>query len=59
VDAACPKKQTMFVICGAALYIDDDDRVVHVADNIGLIELCRTTYEASGLGADYVDQFIR
>ena len=47
------------VICGAVLYIDDDDKVVHVEDNIGLIELCRTTYEASGLGADYVDQFIR
>ncbi len=55
----CPEMQTMFVICGAVLYIDDDDRVVHVEDNIGLIELCRTTYETSGLGADYVDQFVR
>ena len=51
--------QTLFVICGAVLYIDDDDKVVHVEDNVGLIELCRTTYEANGLGADFVDQFIR
>ena len=32
---------------------------MHVEDNVGLIELCRETYEACGLGADYVDQFIR
>jgi len=51
--------QTVFVICGPVLYIDDEDRVVHVEDNIGLIELCKTTYEASGLGVHYVDQFIR
>ena len=41
VDDDCPEMQTMFVICGAVLYIDDDDKVVHVEDNIGLIELCR------------------
>ena len=59
VDEDCPEMQTMFVILGPVLYIDDDDKVVHVEDNIGLIELCRQTYGASGLGAEYVDQFIR
>jgi len=59
VDDDCPEMQTMFVICGAVLYIDDDDRVVHVEDNIGLIEQARDHYHNVGLGADFVDQFIR
>jgi quercetin dioxygenase-like cupin family protein len=59
VEDDCPEMQTVFIICGPVLYIDDKDTVVHVEDNVGLIELCKTTYEANGLGADYVDQFIR
>jgi hypothetical protein len=51
--------QTMFVICGPVLYIDGEDTVVHIEDNIGLIELARERYGANGLGADFVDQFIR
>ena len=41
------------------LYIDDNDTVVHVEDNVGLIELCTRDVRGNGLGADYVDQFIR
>jgi hypothetical protein len=41
------------------LRIDAADRVVHVEDNIGLIELARERYAANGPGADFVDQFIR
>jgi quercetin dioxygenase-like cupin family protein len=59
VDEDCPEMQTIFIICGPVLYIDDRDEVMHVEDNVGLIELCKTTYEGNGLGADYVDQFIR
>jgi quercetin dioxygenase-like cupin family protein len=59
VDDGCEEMQTFFVICGAVLYIDDDDAVVHVEDNVGLIELCKEAYAANGLGADFVDQFIR
>ena len=55
----CDEMQTVFFIGGAVLYIDDGDKVVHVEDNIGLIETCREHYEKVGLGADYVDQFIR
>ena len=40
VDGDCDEMQTFFVICGAVLYIDDNDTVVHVEDNVGLIELC-------------------
>jgi hypothetical protein len=44
---------------GPALYIDDDGTVVHVEDNVGLIEHCKKAYELTGLGEDFVDQFIR
>ena len=47
------------MICGPVLYIDDAERVIHVEDNINLIELARERYAANGLGADFVDQFIR
>lgn len=58
-DGSCDEMQTMFVILGPVLYIDDGDNVVHVEDNVGLIELAREKYAESGLGADFVDQFIR
>jgi quercetin dioxygenase-like cupin family protein len=59
VDGDCEEMQTVFFIQGPVLYIDDADAVVHVEDNVGLIELCKTEYEKVGLGADFVDQFIR
>ncbi|HVG87838.1 MAG: 2,4'-dihydroxyacetophenone dioxygenase family protein [Gaiellales bacterium] len=59
VDGEHDEMQTVFIICGPVLYIDDNDAVVHVEDNIGLIEQARDHYETVGLGADFVDQFIR
>ena len=59
VDDDCEEMQTLFIICGAVLYIDDSDAVVHVEDNVALIELCREHFERVGLGVDFVDQFIR
>ena len=50
---------TFFYIGGAVLYTDEDDNVVHVEDNIGLIQLCRDHFEKVGLGADFVNNFIR
>jgi hypothetical protein len=59
VDDDCEEMQTFVVICGPVLYIDDQDHVVHVEDDVGLIELCKQAYGENGLGADFVDQFIR
>ncbi len=50
---------TFFYIGGAVLYMDDDDNVTHIEDNIGLIQLCREHFEKVGLGADFVQNFIR
>jgi 2,4'-dihydroxyacetophenone dioxygenase len=51
--------QTMFFILGPTLYVDDQDRVTLVEDNFQLIQACRAHYEEVGLGADFVNQFIR
>lgn len=59
VDGDSDEMQTVFFICGPVLYVDDTDNVVHVEDNIGLIELCKKVYAENGLGEDFVDQFIR
>jgi quercetin dioxygenase-like cupin family protein len=50
---------TFFYIGGAVLYTDEEENVVHVEDNIGLIQLCRDHFEKVGLGADFVNHFIR
>ncbi len=46
-------------ILGPVLYTDENDKVIHVEDNVGLIEHCKKAYKANGLGEDFVDQFIR
>jgi 2,4'-dihydroxyacetophenone dioxygenase len=55
----CEEMQTAFFILGPVLYTDDDENVVHVEDNVGLIEHCKKAYKLNGLGEDFVDQFIR
>lgn len=51
--------QTFFFIDGSILHVDDDDRVIHVEDNLELIRQCREHFDSVCLGADFVDQMIR
>jgi quercetin dioxygenase-like cupin family protein len=51
--------QTFFYVGGPTLYVDDHDNVTVVEDNFQLIELAREHYAKVGLGADFVNQFIR
>jgi quercetin dioxygenase-like cupin family protein len=51
--------QTFFYVGGPTLYVDDNDQVTVVEDNFQLIELAREHYAKVGLGADFVNQFIR
>ncbi len=51
--------QTFFIVDGPVLYVDDNNKVIHVEDNVGLIETCREHFANNGLGADFVDQLIR
>lgn len=50
---------TLFHVCGALIYFDDQNRAVGHDDVHTKIELCRAHFEATGLGADFVRQFIR
>jgi 2,4'-dihydroxyacetophenone dioxygenase len=51
--------QTFFYVGGPTLYVDENDQVTVVEDNFQLIELAREHYAKVGLGADFVNQFIR
>jgi quercetin dioxygenase-like cupin family protein len=50
---------TVFTIQGPLIYLDRDGHIVNYEDVFTKIDNCRHHYTAVGLGADYVDQFIR
>ena len=50
---------TLFQVNGIMLYVDPDGRALGYEDVFSKIAMCRTHYEACGLGADYVERFIR
>ena len=59
VPEDCPEMITFFNISGAMIYLDQEDRTIGYEDVYTKIEMCRAHYHRAGLGADYVDQFIR
>jgi 2,4'-dihydroxyacetophenone dioxygenase len=56
---ACEEMETFFFLDGPVLYVDDNDNVTFVEDNLSMIRLYREHYDKVGLGADFVDQLIR
>lgn len=59
VPPECPEMITFFNILGAMIYFDEGESVIGYEDVFTKIMMCRTHYAAVGLGADYVDQFVR
>lgn len=59
VDEGVEEMITMFNVNGAMIYVDEKGDTVGYEDVFTKIEMCRRHYEAVGLGAGYVDQFIR
>ena len=59
VDEGVTEMITMFNVNGAMIYVDEKGDTVGYEDVFTKIEMCRKHYEAVGLGAGYVDQFIR
>jgi 2,4'-dihydroxyacetophenone dioxygenase len=55
----CREMITFFNISGAMIYLDAAGQQTGYEDVFTKIEMCRTHYGGVGLGADYVDQFIR
>lgn len=50
---------TFFNISGAMVYVDAQGQPTGYEDVFTKIEMCRRHYVANGLGADYIDQFVR
>lgn len=59
VPADCTEMITFFNIGGAMIYLDEDGRQNGYEDVWSKIDLCRNHYDAVGLGAQFVQQFIR
>jgi 2,4'-dihydroxyacetophenone dioxygenase len=61
VDASAEAGEmiTFFNIHGAMIYLDDEGRHIGYEDVFTKIAMCRRHYEACGLGADFVQQFVR
>ncbi|MER6847643.1 2,4'-dihydroxyacetophenone dioxygenase family protein [Streptomyces flaveolus] len=59
VPADVSEMATLFHVTGAYIYVDADGNTVGIEDVFSKIEKARAHYESVGLGADYVDQFIR
>lgn len=50
---------TLFHVTRAYIYVDPDGKPVGVEDVFSKLASAKTHYERVGLGANYVDQFIR
>jgi len=50
---------TFFNIQGAMVYLDDAGQTTGYEDVFTKIEMCRRHYVECGLGADFVDSFVR
>ena len=59
VPADVTEMATLFHVSGAYIYVDVDGNTVGVEDVFSKIDKAREHYRNVGLGADYVDQFIR
>ena len=59
VEEHVPEMITMFQVNGAMIYVDPDGQVQGYEDVFTKIEMCQRHFEAVGLGADYVERFIR
>jgi 2,4'-dihydroxyacetophenone dioxygenase len=59
VPEDCSEMITFFNISGAMIYLDEQGRQTGYEDVWTKIDLCRAHYASCGLGAHYVEQFIR
>jgi quercetin dioxygenase-like cupin family protein len=50
---------TFFNIAGAMVYVDEQGRQTGYEDVFTKLEMCRRHYEQAGLGAGFVDTFVR
>jgi hypothetical protein len=59
VPEDCAEMITFFNISGAMIYVDEAGNTTGYEDVWTKIEMCRRHYAAVGLGASFVDRFVR
>lgn len=59
VDQDVEEMITLFHVCGALIYLNENGETTGFDDVHVKIEMCRRHFAEVGLGADYVEQFIR
>lgn len=59
VPEGCSEMVTFFNITGSMIYLDEKNSHVGYEDVFTKIDMCAAHYQQVGLGAGYVDQFIR
>lgn len=59
VPEDCTEMITFFNISGCMIYLDEANKQIGLEDVFTKIDMCRKHYDAVGLGADYVNQFVR
>jgi hypothetical protein len=59
VPADCEEMITFFNIQGAMIYLNEAGEQTGYEDVWTKVEMCRAHYVGNGLGANYVDQFVR
>jgi len=59
VDDDCEEMVTLFHNTACVIYCDEDGNATGSTDVFDRIKACREHFEAVGLGADYVERFIR
>jgi len=59
VDKDCDEMITMFQVHGSLVYVSEDGTVEGYDDVFTRLSQCQRHFEAVGLGADFVNQFIR
>ena len=52
-------KRTLFHNTGALIYCDENGKTTGTTDVFDRVEACRKHFAEVGLGADYVENFIR
>ena len=59
VDDDVEEMITLFHVCGALIYFDENDQIVGHDDVHKKILMCQDHFESVGLGRDFVTQFVR
>jgi hypothetical protein len=59
VDEGVDEMITMFNVNGAMVYLNESGDTVGYEDVFTKINMCRAHYEETGLGAQFIDQFVR